>query len=145
MTTGLKGGAPEGRAGVALAIPLRDGRLLVARRGPGSHLAGTWEFPGGKIGPGEDALTAARRELLEETGLCGGEIESLLVLAHDYPDRLVCLNVFLVREPEGEVVMDEDREWAWVTPEELWSLTLPEANGAIVSALRRCLPRNVHE
>ncbi len=124
---------------IALAVPMRDGRILVARRPEGVHLGGTWEFPGGKIEEGERPDAAARRELQEEAGLRGGEIELLLVHAFDYPDRSVRLHVYLVRDPEGEVSADPIREWTWVPVDGLSALRMPEANAVIVRALERLL------
>ena len=62
---------------VALAVPTRGGRVLVGKRPIGGHLPGEWEFPGGRINPGESAETAARRELTEETGLTAADLEPL--------------------------------------------------------------------
>ena len=73
-----------GRIDVALAIPVREGRALVRRRPAGSHLAGCWEFPGGRVEPGEEPLAAARRELAEETGLRADSWEPLVLVVHDY-------------------------------------------------------------
>ncbi len=120
---------------VALALPLRDGRLLVARRGPGSHLAGVWEFPGGKIAGDEAPPEAARRELREETGLVAAEVEPLLVFVHEYPEHSVRLHVFLAREPQGQVMLDGPRAWAWKTRAELAALEMPAANAQILRAL----------
>jgi 8-oxo-dGTP diphosphatase len=119
---------------VAIAIPVRAGRVLVARRAEGTHLGGTWEFPGGKIRDGEAAAEAARRELLEETGLEARELEPLPVFVHDYPDRAVCLHCFVVREPVGEVEI-AGREWAWLLREELDAAAMPAANASILRAL----------
>ena len=119
---------------VAVAIPVRDGRILVAQRAEGSHLGGTWEFPGGKIRDGEDAADAARRELLEETGLEACDLEPLLVFVHDYPDRTVRLHCFVAREPDGEVEI-AGRPWAWRLREELDAATMPAANASILRAL----------
>ena len=121
---------------VALAVPVIDGRLLVVRREAGTHLEGAWEFPGGKIADGEEPAEAARRELEEETGLVAGELEPLVVVVHEYPERLVRLHVFLVRDPRGEVTIDEVRAWGWKTPDELRRLETPPANAQILSALR---------
>jgi len=128
--------ALESRVEIALAVPLRNGRILVGRRAPGVHLGGAWEFPGGKIEDGEEPAAAARRELLEEAGLTGGEIEPLIVYAFDYPDRAVRLHVYLVREPRGESGADPAREWTWLQLEALAALEMPQANAAIVRALR---------
>ncbi len=121
---------------VALAIPILDGKLLVTRRAAGSHLEGTWEFPGGKVEAGEEPATAAGRELQEETGLRAPDLELLLVLLHEYPERSVRLHVFLVREPGGEVSIDGPREWAWKSLAELSQLEMPAANARILRALR---------
>jgi 8-oxo-dGTP diphosphatase len=123
------------RVEVALAVAVRSGKVLVARRGEGSHLEGLWEFPGGKIEPGEPPDLAAARELREETALEGGAFEPLAVFVHSYPDRGVTIHAFLVREPEGEVRTDGDRPWGWVLPDDLAALPMPEANRAIVRAL----------
>jgi 8-oxo-dGTP diphosphatase len=123
------------RLDVAVAVVMREGRVLVARRASGSHLGGLWEFPGGKIEPGEAAQAAAARELAEETGLLAGTTEPLTTFVHSYPDRTVRLHVFLARRPEGEVVPGTGQVWEWVSRDELEALPMPEANRAILRAL----------
>ncbi len=107
----------------------------MAERGAAAHLGGLWEFPGGKIEPGEEPQSAALRELKEETGLEGATAEPLVVLVHSYPDRTVRLHAYLIREPAGQVHVDGGRRWAWRPPAELASLPMPEANAAILRAL----------
>jgi 8-oxo-dGTP diphosphatase len=124
------------RVDVALALPLREERFLVARREAGTHLEGRWEFPGGKLRPGEDAAAAARRELAEETGLAAERLDPLLVVCHDYPERALRLHVFVARDPRGDVRIDPAREWAWLTLDELERLEMPEANRQLLRALR---------
>ena len=119
----------------AVAVVLRAGRVLVARREPGVHLGGLWEFPGGKIAEGEEPAAAALRELREETGLRGEAAEPLVVVAHDYPDRTVRLHAFLVRQAEGEVAVSGGREWAWIERGALDAGEMPEANVTILRAL----------
>lgn len=125
-----------GRIDIALVVACRDERFLVARRQSGTHLAGHWEFPGGKIEPGEDPAAAARRELKEETGLVAPSLEPLVVVVHDYADRPLRFHVFLAREPRGEVSLDTEREWAWETRDGLEKLEMPEANQQMLRALR---------
>ncbi len=115
---------------------MRGGRILVAKRAEQQHLAGAWEFPGGKIGNGEEPAAAALRELREETGLSADEAEPLLVFVHDYPDRRLRFHAFVVTDVTGEVATDGDRAFAWVAPPSLDELPMPEANRAILRALR---------
>ncbi len=126
----------ENRVDIALVIPHRNALFLVARRAEGLHLAGTWEFPGGKIEPGERPVDAARRELAEETGLTDAELEPLVVVVHDYAEAPLRFHVFVARDPVGAVTMDAQREHAWLSLEELLSLEMPEANRQMLRALR---------
>ena len=121
---------------VAAAVIERDGRYLITRRQPGVHLAGHWEFPGGKVEAGEEPVEAALRELREETGLTALRAEALLVFVHDYPDRRLRFHAFVVTESAGEVATDGGRAFSWVAPASLDDLTMPEANRAILRALR---------
>ena len=115
---------------------MRGGDVLVAKRVGDAHLGGAWEFPGGKIEDGEEPDAAALRELREETGLVADAAEPLLVFVHDYPDRRLRFHAYLVRDTVGEVRTDGDRPWAWVAPSTLDALAMPDANRAIVRALR---------
>jgi 8-oxo-dGTP diphosphatase len=129
-------GTTPGRIDIAVAIVVRDGCCLVARRRAGEHLAGLWEFPGGKIEPGETPAAAARRELLEETGLAADALEPLTFVVHDYVERPLRLHVFLVHDPAGALREGEGREWSWVAPRDLQALDMPEANRLMLRALR---------
>jgi 8-oxo-dGTP diphosphatase len=120
-----------------VAAVLRDaaGRVLIAQRPPGKHMAGYWEFPGGKIGAGESSEQALRRELAEELGVALRRCHPLLQLRHDYPDRVVQLEVFMVDEYAGEPSGLEAQALKWVAAAELAGQALLPADRPIVEAL----------
>ena len=112
------------------------GRWLVNTRRAGTHMAGFWEFPGGKSGPGEEPLAALSRELDEELGIEVLEAEPWLELVHDYPDKRVRLEVWRVLGYRGAVVAREGQLLRWVSLEEFAGLPLLEADWPIVERLR---------
>jgi 8-oxo-dGTP diphosphatase len=112
------------------------GRWLVNQRRAGTHRAGAWEFPGGKRWDGEERRAALGRELAEELGIEVLEAEPLLELVHDYLDKRVLLDVWIVRRYRGAAEPREGQPLRWVTVEELDGLALLEADGPIVEALR---------
>jgi 8-oxo-dGTP diphosphatase len=120
---------------VAVGILRRERRFLVTRRPEGSHLAGTWEFPGGKILPGETPEQAVRREVEEETGLTFHEAVLIHVEEHAYLDRSVLLHAFLCLEPEEWTALRLPGEAQWVTLAELRALVMPPANRAVIDVL----------
>jgi 8-oxo-dGTP diphosphatase len=124
-----------------VAGALRDsaGRILIAQRPRGRHMAGRWEFPGGKLAAGEDALEGLRRELSEELGVVVRDARPLIQLRHEYPDRRVLLDVWQVTRYEGEPRSLDQQALAWVLPDDLPRQDLLEADRGIVTALR--LPR----
>jgi 8-oxo-dGTP diphosphatase len=124
-----------------IAGALRDshGRVLIAQRPRGRHMAGRWEFPGGKLGNGEDSLSGLKRELAEELGIDVREARPLIRLRYEYPDRRVMLEAWQVTSYEGEPRALDSQALAWARPDELPWHDLLEANRAIVTALR--LPR----
>ncbi len=111
-----------------------QGSILLALRKPSLHQGGLWEFPGGKIEPGETTLQALRRELKEEVGLFVGAATPLITVRHQYPNRAVQLNVFLVAKFTGEAEGLEGQAIAWVRPDELSRYPLPTANRPIITA-----------
>lgn len=121
---------------VAAVLKDGQGRVLIAERPPGKPLAGFWEFPGGKLEPGEAAQTALVRELREELGLDVRQARPLLQLSHDYPERRVQLDVWRVTAWSGTPYAHENQAFAWVQPEELSAWRLLPADQPIVTALR---------
>jgi len=119
----------------AAVVVLRDrGRWLVQRRPEAGLLGGLWEFPGGKIAPGEAPGAAARRELREETGLAVRELRRAGVVRHAYSHFTVELHVFEGRRAGGRGRrMGEDRRW--VSPSELFALPIPKATEKIARRL----------
>jgi 8-oxo-dGTP diphosphatase len=119
---------------VAAAVVERDGRFLLTRRLEGTHLAGTWEFPGGKCEAHESPEDCLRRELVEELAVAPVIGERLLVTRHAYPDRTVELHFFKA-SLNDEPVPQIGQEMKWVSREELSGLELPEADTDLIMLL----------
>jgi len=117
-----------------------SGRVLFAQRPAGAHLAGTWEFPGGKIESGESAQAALQRELHEELGIDIGAIEPLISIPWHYPEKSIVLHVFHVLGFRGEPHGHQQQALRWLQPHETLDLPMPPADRPIVTALR--LPRH---
>jgi 8-oxo-dGTP diphosphatase len=132
--------APPPRIVVTAAVIERNGRYLVTRRLRGTHLAGFWEFPGGKCNHDEPLAACLEREIAEEldaTILIGAEIHHV---AHEYPERIVELHFFrceLVGEPRAVL----GQEMRWVARGELASLDFPPADVELIAMLGRDVPR----
>lgn len=104
------------------AVIVRDGLILCARRGPGSRLDGLWEFPGGKIEPGETARDALEREICEELD-CEVEVkDELTTTTHSYDFGDVILTTFWCALRSGTPSLTEHSELRWMPPTELDSL-----------------------
>ena len=104
---------------VTAAIIVEEGRVLITRRPPGGRHPGAWEFPGGKVEPGETPAECLARELAEELGITSEVGEKLAVVNHSYPDLAVELLVFDCRIVRGRPRDLACSEHAWVGPVEL--------------------------
>lgn len=120
-------------AGVIVAP---SGCILIARRPPHLHQGDRWEFPGGKVEPGETPERALRRELAEELDITVEVAMPLIRIRHDYPDRRVCLHVFRVERFSGTPRGLLGQPLRWVEPDRLREQDFPAANHPIITAAR---------
>ncbi|HOF61021.1 MAG TPA: (deoxy)nucleoside triphosphate pyrophosphohydrolase [Candidatus Latescibacteria bacterium] len=123
---------------VVAAVIRRGGRVLVTQRNPDSHMGGMWEFPGGKVEPGETHAETLKRELREELGVRTIVGEKITLIRHAYPDRTVRLHFYRAELRDG----GEPRPIGcaalrWVTPDELATLPMPPADAPVVGMLQR--------
>jgi mutator protein MutT len=124
---------------VAAAVLMdSSGRILIAQRPPGSHLAGGWEFPGGKLESGEHPLQALARELREELGIemGTGPHRPLRRVRHSYPDREILIEAWVVREYTGNPRGLDGQDIRWCRQQELAGIPLLPADAPIVDALQ---------
>jgi len=120
---------------IAVGVLVRDALVLIAQRPEGKHMAGSWEFPGGKVEQGETLPEALHRELQEELGIDVLAAEPLMIHTHEYPDRIVNLNVYIVREFAGEPQGLDAQALAWELPETLMDKGLLPADEPIAKTL----------
>lgn len=112
------------------------GEVLVTLRPPQVHQGDRWEFPGGKVEPGEEVRRALAREIEEEVGLSIEDARPLIRLRHDYPARSVLLDVWRVTAFRGEAHGREGQQFAWRAPHALDPADFPAANPPIITAVR---------
>lgn len=122
---------------VAAGLVYSDGRYLIARRNPGVHLAGFWEFPGGKREAGETLEACLRRELFEELGIRIDVPIPFQIIRHEYEETTVELHFFRCRIETGNATAIDCAEIRWVRPQELGSFEFPPADRPIIEALQR--------
>ncbi|HEY7775116.1 MAG TPA: NUDIX domain-containing protein, partial [Kineobactrum sp.] len=121
---------------VAVAVVVDAGqRILISRRAGSAHQGGLWEFPGGKVEPGEPVGDALARELREELGIGFRAAQPLLLVPFNYDDKAVLLDVYRVTGLEGEARGLEGQPVAWVSAMELSQYPFPAANAPIVAAI----------
>lgn len=118
----------------AAVIRNKSGQILIAKRPDDKHQGGLWEFPGGKVEPGEPVKMALSRELEEELGIEVQQCEPLIKVPHHYTDKSVLLDVYEVTEFTGQAWGKEGQPIKWVEPSELDNFEFPAANHPILNA-----------
>ncbi len=126
---------------VAVALIDVDSRVLISKRPDGKQLAGLWEFPGGKLEPGETPEAALIREVKEELDieLCPTCIAPLTFASHTYDEFHLMMPLYICRTWEGEINPREGQEVAWVRANRLQHYPMPPADAPLIPALRDLL------
>ncbi|RYX87339.1 MAG: (deoxy)nucleoside triphosphate pyrophosphohydrolase [Bradyrhizobiaceae bacterium] len=126
---------------VAAALIDADGRVLIAQRPEGKTLAGLWEFPGGKLEPGERPEAALIRELHEELGITVQEacLAPLTFASHAYDDFHLLMPLYICRRWEGLAVSREGQNLKWVRPNKLRDYPMPAADIPLIPHLTALL------
>jgi 8-oxo-dGTP diphosphatase len=122
---------------VAAALVDSDGRVLIAQRPEGKQLAGLWEFPGGKVEPGETPETALIRELEEELGITVKQacLAPFVFASHTYETFHLLMPLYLIRRWDGEPEAKEHAALKWVRPNDMGQYPMPPADDPLVAWL----------
>ena len=125
----------------AVALIDADGRVLLAQRPAGKPMAGLWEFPGGKVSPGETPEAALIRELAEELGIdvSASCLAPLTFASHSYPEFHLLMPLYVCRKWSGTPVAREGQQLAWVRPARLADFAMPPADAPLIATLRDLL------
>jgi 8-oxo-dGTP diphosphatase len=110
-------------------------KVLVSKRSDKQHLAGYWEFPGGKVEINEEIYSALKRELFEELGIVVNKADPYTSISYDYPDKKVLLDVWKILEWSGGPVNRENQEICWVDVDDLNNYKFPDANKYIIQSI----------
>lgn len=124
------------RVEVAVGVVLRAGEVFISKRADALHQGGLWEFPGGKREANESMEAALARELFEEIGIEVLAQTPLMVIEHDYADKQVRLDIRIVDKFNHEPKQKEGQIARWVRLNALDDYQFPDANRAIIEALR---------
>jgi 8-oxo-dGTP diphosphatase len=125
----------------AVALVDADGRVLLAQRPAGKAMAGLWEFPGGKVNPGETPEAALIRELAEELGIdvTASCLAPFTFASHSYPDFHLLMPLYVCRKWSGRPMPREGQHLTWVRPARLGDYPMPPADAPLVAMLRDLL------
>jgi mutator protein MutT len=120
------------RIDAAIAIVLRDDKLLVCQRRLNNTFGGCWEFPGGKCEEGESLHQCLMRELREELDIVARPIQALSIIEHDYAHASIRLHPFICQHVSGEPTPIECEQARWIEPTTLSQYTFPPANEGLL-------------
>jgi len=121
---------------VAAGLVFKQGRLLITQRNESDHLGGMWEFPGGKIEPGETFEQCLCRELREELEIDVEVSELVETISHQYPERKVLIKFFRCNIILGEPKLLDCQNLEWVEVDELDNYEFPPADAQLIERLR---------
>jgi len=131
------GTQPQGTIVVVAAIVIVDDRVLLTRRSADTHLPNLWEFPGGKVEPGESMQAALVRELREEIGVEAEVFDEYFTATHRYPEKSIELHFFNCAIVEGSPRAIEVADVQWCSLSDLLSWEFPEADRELIKRLAR--------
>ena len=121
---------------VVAAIIRKNAQILITKRPDKVHLANLWEFPGGKVEPGESLQIALEREILEELGIKIGVNEEFFTIDYDYPTKSVQLHFFNCTVLEGEAQPLDVADLRWVNVQDLNNYPFPPADAELIAKLQ---------
>ncbi|MFH1349768.1 MAG: 8-oxo-dGTP diphosphatase MutT [Pseudomonadota bacterium] len=122
---------------VTAGLIWHDGKLLIARRPPGTHLEGLWEFPGGKQEKGETLQECLERELREELGMKVRAENLVCTVEHEYENRTISLHLFQCSYLSGQPMPLEGQETRWVHPKDLGEYNFPPPDYTFIRFLNK--------
>jgi 8-oxo-dGTP diphosphatase len=126
---------------VVAGIIEKKGLILIARRGPGKHLEGYWEFPGGKIEDFETPENGLMRELLEELNITIELKKRLSTITHHYPEKSIMLFSFTAKIISGEILLKDHDKYEWIKIEEIHNFKLAEADISLIKEYEKLKPK----
>ena len=132
---GSQRASSKDRIEVAAGLVFRDHKLLITQRPLGSHLAGMWEFPGGKREAAETFEACLERELAEELGIVVRVEQLVETIAHDYPEKSVLLQFYRCRWMNNEPRAIGCADYRWISREEISQFQFPPADTRLLESL----------
>lgn len=123
---------------VSCAIIQEGNKILAVKRAHGMHLAGKWEFPGGKIEPGESAEACIVREILEELELRITIIKLLNPVEHHYLEKSIRLIPFVCKILSGQIKLIEHEDFIWISKKGMLTLDWADADRKVIEMISRC-------